>query len=678
MNNPAPSALPDELRDSLLQHQGFIRRIALALSRDSHEADDLVQDTWLRALTREPHTDRSLGPWLAASARSLARNGRRAARRRRVHESGAADTREAAADAVEQLALRQEVVAAVLTLDEPFRSTVVMVYERGLTPAEIADVEGVAAATVRSRLFRAHEKLRGKLADSKVDRKRLASLAVLPGAGRSAAGAALPAKAVAGSTLLVGAGAMLLAAAGSTPPPVKRGTPELSVTRASGDLAGAAMKEAELVVPPVSHGRADAAPQDPRAKTPHDHPYWVAVRAARRGVERYVHPAEADAIWKALEGQSMPAGALPAEVGLRESFASFEKALGYPVHVSADALEESDPSEFGLEWIVPSERLSLETSLSLIIAGSGFGDISWEVTGAGIQVDTVEGLGEHVTSFEYGLADLLLQPGEFFDGGRVPHPIYAAAMSASDLATLAVDMGFGAVRRDQPNEPGADDTSMTLRMPPRDHVKIQAYLDAIRCFRQSLPEDGPCGATLQFPPLDENDARAMDELRRCGGWEALEPQDGETLERRLRAFAASAKVGVLWTSAARAEGVDFSELGFDVAFGSLLVRGSNESFGIGKAEMWFDLRTVLTGGEVTGEAAARHRLLRDSEARGEPLMLTPDSLENFIRDHLGGDSWENDPRLAMRVTEDDCLAIRQSLVVLDEVAGLVAALSETD
>lgn len=40
--------------DALLRHQDFVRRLARALLRDEHEADDAVQEVWLRALAALP------------------------------------------------------------------------------------------------------------------------------------------------------------------------------------------------------------------------------------------------------------------------------------------------------------------------------------------------------------------------------------------------------------------------------------------------------------------------------------------------------------------------------------------------------------------------------------------------------------------------------------------------
>lgn len=679
MNNPATGAMPDSLGDSLgdslLSHQAFIRRIAHALSRDSHEADDLVQDTWVRALTSRPLTDRGLGPWLAASARGLARNGRRSAQRRRLHESismdaGAAET---TTEAVEQLAVRQEVVAAVLALEEPFRSTVVMVYERGLTPSEIANSEGVAASTVRTRLFRAHDKLRERLADSDVDPKRLAGLAALPAWGRRKASAAVPAKA-----WLACAGALLLVTAAVNSSMGERDGAEPTATRQAGSSAALAMTEVPLAVPKVNTSRAEVPEQEAVSEVPIDHPYWVAVRAARSGLQSYGPKTEQEAtLWKSLAASRGEPAKLPAEVGLRASLASFEEALGLPVRVSEEALDDSDPDDIGLEWIAPCAELPMETWLSLIIACSGYGDVSWDVSDGAILVDTAEGLKSCVEAFKFGLDDLLLQPKEFFADGDVPHSIYAE-MERPDYITLCTSRSANPSRVNLLDEegaaPGVPMTSMTLSDTARGHRSTQGYLDAVRRFRQPLPEEGISGETLRFPAIARSDQRVIDELRRNGGWKALQPQENKTLESQLRTFAATAKVGVLWTSAARAPGVKFSDLGFEIAFGSLLVRASFERFGFDQAEMWFDLRTFMTGAEVTGAAAARHDILRALDARGEPLKLTASGLNNFIYQQVDPESWDNDPRLSIRVTSDDCLAVQQNLAALDEISALVDAL----
>ena len=67
--------------DALLEHEGFVRSLARRLLVDEHDAADLVQETWLRALRGLSPTGaqghRSARRWLAVVASRLASNRRR-------------------------------------------------------------------------------------------------------------------------------------------------------------------------------------------------------------------------------------------------------------------------------------------------------------------------------------------------------------------------------------------------------------------------------------------------------------------------------------------------------------------------------------------------------------------------------------------------------------------------
>ncbi|MCP3920469.1 MAG: sigma-70 family RNA polymerase sigma factor [bacterium] len=135
--------------------------------RDVHDADDVAQETWIRALERPPGDAHGLRPWLASVTRGLVRNRRRATRRRE-HREAAVARDEAVADPVR-----------VLALSEPYRSVVALAYDQGLTHAEIAARLGIAPATFRTRLHRAHQKLREQLDRGGADSGRLAALVAL-------------------------------------------------------------------------------------------------------------------------------------------------------------------------------------------------------------------------------------------------------------------------------------------------------------------------------------------------------------------------------------------------------------------------------------------------------------------------------------------------------------------
>jgi len=150
-------------RESLITQQvPRLRRYARALTGDRSAADDLVQDTLERALSRF-HLWRQgsdLRAWLFTIMHNIFVNQIRS-RMRRQHE--ALDT-EPAADTVhapepDWLELR-DLDAALARLPEEQRAVVLLVGLEQFTYEEAARVLGVPIGTVMSRLSRARERLR--------------------------------------------------------------------------------------------------------------------------------------------------------------------------------------------------------------------------------------------------------------------------------------------------------------------------------------------------------------------------------------------------------------------------------------------------------------------------------------------------------------------------------------
>ena len=149
----------------LLAQRAWLRSLALRLVGDPAEADDLVQEAWVAAVERPPEKREALGAWLASVVKNRAVMGRRGAGRRARRERASArpEGEASTAELVERAELQKLLAEAVLGLDEPQRTAVLLRYFEGLSSAEIARRSGVPAATVRSRLARALEELRTRL-----------------------------------------------------------------------------------------------------------------------------------------------------------------------------------------------------------------------------------------------------------------------------------------------------------------------------------------------------------------------------------------------------------------------------------------------------------------------------------------------------------------------------------
>jgi RNA polymerase sigma-70 factor (ECF subfamily) len=148
-------------------HQGIevsipaLRRYARALTRDAEIADDLVQDTLVRAL-RSEHLFHGgdIRSWLYTILTNLNRNRLRSlARRPTISPIDEND----APDASSPDAGRRDIERALADLAEEQRSALLLVALEGLSYREVAEVQGVPIGTVMSRLARARMQIKAYL-----------------------------------------------------------------------------------------------------------------------------------------------------------------------------------------------------------------------------------------------------------------------------------------------------------------------------------------------------------------------------------------------------------------------------------------------------------------------------------------------------------------------------------
>ena len=144
----------------------WVRTLARSLLADPNDADDVVQEAWLRAriLPGGFASPGSLRAWLAAATRRMARDTRRARLRRWERERRAARPEASGAeDVAERGALAEAVLRAVNELEEPCRSTVLLRYMDGRSTSEVAAALSVSEEVARKRLSRALARLRARL-----------------------------------------------------------------------------------------------------------------------------------------------------------------------------------------------------------------------------------------------------------------------------------------------------------------------------------------------------------------------------------------------------------------------------------------------------------------------------------------------------------------------------------
>lgn len=155
-------SIDEQLRDMLPR----LKRFALWLTHDGSRADDLVQSTFERALSRwHTRTTDALRPWLFAIAYHLFLDQqRRASRYARVLEFfGGRAQIEAQSPSAETVAMEHAILKALRQLPEPQQHLLLWVSVEGLSYQKVADILGVPIGTVMSRLSRARAALRRRV-----------------------------------------------------------------------------------------------------------------------------------------------------------------------------------------------------------------------------------------------------------------------------------------------------------------------------------------------------------------------------------------------------------------------------------------------------------------------------------------------------------------------------------
>ncbi|MEM6672305.1 MAG: RNA polymerase sigma factor [Planctomycetota bacterium] len=170
-----------------LRHHAWVRSLAAALVREPALADDVAQETWMRAMSNPPPEGASWRAWLGGIARRVASDARVSdgRRRRREGESARPEAMDSVTDLIGRVEEERALVERVLQLDEPYRATILRRFFDDWSVDQIARASDVPQSTVRTRLRRGLALLRERVegergADS---RRWLSAIASAPAAG---------------------------------------------------------------------------------------------------------------------------------------------------------------------------------------------------------------------------------------------------------------------------------------------------------------------------------------------------------------------------------------------------------------------------------------------------------------------------------------------------------------
>ena len=169
----------DQFLEQVLQHLNALHNLAVYLTRNGSEAEDLVQETYVRAMRFshrfQPGTH--LRAWLFQILRNTFLTFYRLRERESARPENAAPEGEAPMfqDAPgrdgERSSAHMDLERALMRLPEEFKTPLLLVEVEGLPLEDVARIMDCRVGTVKSRIFRAKERLRGHLKDYGKDPK---------------------------------------------------------------------------------------------------------------------------------------------------------------------------------------------------------------------------------------------------------------------------------------------------------------------------------------------------------------------------------------------------------------------------------------------------------------------------------------------------------------------------
>ena len=156
--------LKEDIKAKIIEQIPGLRRFARYLARDADHADDLVQETLIRALGALPQLDPSgnLRAWLFTILQNVLRGEWRRRRRSPVrHEVPVENAPEPVKSGGQlETASLAELASAIRKLPPRFREVLMLCGVEGFDYEEAANILGVPVGTIRSRLSRARAMLK--------------------------------------------------------------------------------------------------------------------------------------------------------------------------------------------------------------------------------------------------------------------------------------------------------------------------------------------------------------------------------------------------------------------------------------------------------------------------------------------------------------------------------------
>lgn len=141
------------MEDFVRKHENRLYRTAIAIMGNKADAEDIVQDTFMKVLEKQPHFEscKHENAWLTRVTVNLCRSRLRSTWWKKTQPL--LDSYPARSDREQQL------LETVLSLPAKYRIVLHLFYYEGYSTKEISEITDQKESTVRSQLTRARRKL---------------------------------------------------------------------------------------------------------------------------------------------------------------------------------------------------------------------------------------------------------------------------------------------------------------------------------------------------------------------------------------------------------------------------------------------------------------------------------------------------------------------------------------
>lgn len=163
------------------RYQHYVYRLCYLVMRTEQDAEDMTQETFVRAFRALPRFEIREGTSFEAWLYRIAVNRCRSRLRRKWYQvlpwpnpapRLVADLAAQPDQVVMQHERRSEILAAINALGEKHRLVVILRYYVGFSNEEIAETLGIPSGTVRSRLYTARQRLKEFLVDEETEKRQ--------------------------------------------------------------------------------------------------------------------------------------------------------------------------------------------------------------------------------------------------------------------------------------------------------------------------------------------------------------------------------------------------------------------------------------------------------------------------------------------------------------------------